>query len=1118
MTKKGKYDLKNNKKRVFVRPIFYLFFLLLATGTSLWANQNPQTSRFSLDLENTTVKEVFTTIEKNSDYVFFYTDDQLNVNRQLSIHTKDQSITEILDTLFASSEHTYRISGRQIFIRKKSETTPADAPEPTLQRVTGTVKDKTGELLVGVNVRVKSRPSVGTATDINGKYLLDVEPGDVLQFSYIGYYSQEISVGKRQTIDVVMEENDQVLDEVTVIGYGTQRKISLIGSQQSILATDMKVPVSNLTNSLGGRIAGLVSVQRTGEPGFDDSNIYIRGISTLTASMSEPLTLVDGVPRPFSNVDPEDIESFSILKDASATAIYGVRGANGVIIINTKSGKSGKPKFNIRYSEGVTRFTRQPEFVDAPKYMEMSNEALVTRGSRPQYTQEEIDLTRSGADPYLYPNVDWFDLVFKRLGHTRNANASIHGGSDKAIYYIGLGYYDETGLYNTNKQVDYNPNTFYKRYSVTSNLTLKPTRTTEIKLGIQGYLANANYPASSQASIFGNCYFMTPNYIAPVYPDGKIGDRPSSSVQNPYALLNHTGYANQWRNQIFSNLRITQQLPFVTPGLSVTGMFSFDAYNYTSNRFTKTPNAYMATGRDEEGRLVYTQTYVGTEALTYSNNSQGTRTVYLEAALNYQRKFGKHDVSGMLLFNQSDELNTKASSVEEALPYRFRGLAGRFTYSFDDRYFGEFNFGYNGSENFYPDKRFGFFPSFGLGWVVSNESFFQPLTPWIQYFKLRGTFGKVGNAKITGRRFAYLATVSSSTSDSYVFGKNLDQHYGKKAIGDYAVDVTWETAYKTNIGLDIMTFDNKLNIQLDWFREQREGIFLSRGSIPAYVGMINTPLGNIGKVDNKGFEASLSYNNQWNDWSLSLLGNFSFSRNKVIENDLLYPYPWQDRKGQKVGQRFGYIALGLFESDDEVNASPSQPGDTRAGDIKYKDLNGDGKIDDNDKAPIGWGAIPEIMYGFGFTVGYKNLALQTMFQGAAHVDVLLSGEGITPFSQGLSRGNIMSNIDDRWTEAAPRQDVFYPRLMAGNLNMNYETSTWWLKKANYLRLKNIQLTYNIPKKLLKKIMLENANVFFQGVNILTFSPFKLWDVELGDGRGDRYPNIATYSLGINFSF
>lgn len=1120
---------ENNTREVINNQSFFqiikytVLFLILGWNSNGFAEnakeEYSQSKLLSLKIENKSIREVFSEIESKSEFIFFYYDNILDINKNVSIDVQNQTINVILDQLFRNSNNTYTITDRQIYIKQKS--TPGTAPQEDKKtyRITGIVKDgANGEALVGVNIRIKSRPQTGTATDINGKYLIDVLSSDVLEFAYIGYITQDIPVKGKTTIDVTMNENDQVLDEVTVVGYGTQKKISIIGSQQSISAADMKVPVANLTNSLGGRIAGLVSVQRKDEPGFDDSNIYIRGISTLTASMSAPLTLVDGVPRSFSNVDPEDIESFSILKDASATAIYGVRGANGVIIINTKSGRAGKPQFNIRYTEGFTHFTAHPEFVDAPTYMDLSNEALVTRGNPRQYSDDEIRMTRNGEDPYLYPNVDWFSTLFNNFGHNRTANANIHGGSDKATYYIGLGYYDETGLYKMSKTHDYNANTYYTRYNVTSNVTLLPTRTTEIKLGIQGYMAHANYPATGSETIFGKAFYMTPNYVAPVYPDGKIGDRPSSGVDNPYALLNETGYANQWRSQIFSNLRLTQDLPFIIKGLSVTGMFSFDAYSYTSNRFTRTPDTYIATGRDKNGNLIYTQTYTGTQTLSYSNNSEGNRSIYLEAALNYKRQFGLHDVTGMLLFNQSDELNTKASSVEEALPYRFRGLAGRFTYSYGGRYFGEFNFGYNGSENFAPDKRFGFFPSFGAGWVISNEKFFKPLSSVIQYLKLRGTWGKVGNAKITGRRFAYLATVDASTTTSYIFGKDMNQKYATKAIGDYNVDVTWETANKTNIGLDIMTLNNKLNVQIDIFKEQREGIFLSRGSIPAYVGMIKTPLGNIGKVDNKGIETSFTYNNTWKNWSLSAMGNFSFNRNKVIENDMVYPYPWLDRRGQKVGQRYGYIALGLFESDEDVIASPIQSGDTRAGDIKYKDLNGDGKINENDKAPIGWGAVPEIIYGFGFTLAYKNMSLSTMFQGATHVDVQLSGEGVMPFSQGLSRGNLLSNITNRWTESNPSQDVFYPRLMPGNLNMNFESSTWWLKSANYLRLKNIQLTYGLPKNFLKKINLNGANIFLQGVNVFTITPFKLWDVEKGDGRGDNYPNIASYNIGINFNF
>lgn len=986
-------------------------------------------------------------------------------------------------------------------------------------RITGIVRDATtGEALVGVNIRLKNNPKIGTATDINGKYLLDVPPTAILEFTYIGYLTKDVNVNSKGNIDVTLSVNNQVVDEVTVVGYGAQKKISLIGAQQTISADEIKSPVANLTNQLAGRIAGLVSMQRSGEPGFDDANIYIRGISTLTASMSTPLTLVDGVPRSFSQIDPEDIESFSILKDASATAVYGVRGANGVILITTKSGHAGKPKFNIRYSEGVTKFVKLPDFVSAPEYMQLSNEAMLTRGYTRQYSDEEIEMTQSGKDPYLYPNIDWMKLLFKDYASNRNANASISGGSDNAVYYIGLGYFGQDGLYNIDKTGhDYNANTYYRRYSVTSNITLKPTRTTEIKLGVQGYLAHANYPASSNTVIFGSAFYATPNYIYPKYPDGKIGDKPAGGTENPYALLNEMGYATQWRSQLFSNLRLTQQLPFIK-GLSITGMFSFDTYNYSSNRFTRTPDTYQATGRDDEGNLIYQQTATGAEALSYSNSHQGNRSLYLETGINYSRTFSKHNVTGMLLFNQSDELNTLATSVEGALPYRFRGLAGRFTYSFNDRYFTEFNFGYNGSENFSKNHRFGFFPSFGAGWVISNENFFKPLSNIINFMKLRSTWGKVGNAKITGRRFAYLSTVSTGGT-TYAFGKNTDQNFNYEEIGDVGVNVTWETARKFNIGIDLMTFNNCLNIQFDVFKEGRSGIFLTRQSLPNYIGMTNTPLGNLGKVDNHGYELMLNYHKQINkDWYVSGLGNFSFNRNKVIDNDVRYAYPWLDRRGKRVSQRWGLIAEKLFGSEEEVKASAYQSGDTRAGDIKYKDLNGDGVIDSNDMAPIGWGTVPEIMYGFGFNLKYKCLSLSTMFQGAAHVDAMVSGEGVTPFQQGLSRGNILSNISSRWTEQNPSQDVFYPRLTPGSTNMNYQASSWWVKSTNYLRLKNIQLTYEISKAWLQKVNLTNANIFIQGINVLTFSPFKLWDVENGDGRADVYPNTAEYNIGINFSF
>ena len=612
-----------------------VLFLLAAIGLSgsVAAQTSSPNARISLDLQNVPLKEVFARIEDQSNYIFVYYDSILDASRRVSISVSDQPVGNVLEVLFAGTENTWKLSGRQIVIGKAAAAGKAEKQTPL--RVMGSVKDTNGEPLIGVTVFVKERPSVGTATDINGNYLIDVQTDDVLEFSYVGYKTQDVAVAGRGLLDIVLEQNDAILDAVEVVGYGVQKKISVIGSQQSIQVKELKVPVANLTQGLAGRVAGLVSVQRTSEPGFDDADIYIRGISTLTASMSAPLTLVDGVPRSFANVDPEDIESFSILKDASATAVYGVRGANGVIIINTKSGSKGRPKFTVRYTEGITTPTKITDFVDGATYMEMSNEASMTRGGGALYSREVIEKTRTHADPYLYPNVDWMDEILRDYSHNRSANVNVSGGSDKAVYYIGLAYYDEDGMYKDTKLSDYNSNTYYRRYNVTTNLTLNPFRTTEIKLGIQGYLANANYPASAQSTIFESAYFTQPTYIAPLYPDGKLGAF-SGGELNPVAELGATGYANQWRSQVYSNLRITQQL---YKGLSITGMFSFDTYNYTSNRFTKSPNTYHATGRDANGNLIYEQTRQGTENLAYSLSAKGDRTIYLEAALNYKNTF-----------------------------------------------------------------------------------------------------------------------------------------------------------------------------------------------------------------------------------------------------------------------------------------------------------------------------------------------------------------------------------------------------------------------------------------------------------------------------------------------
>ena len=551
---------KNGKIGLFKADnggLFHLFritFLFLLATIGFIRPVSAQTAEaaktITLNVQNRPIKEVLTLIERQSDYIFVYYDNILDIHRKVTLKVTNQPISAVLKQLFAGTDNTWKLSGRQIVIGRS--VAAAAATPRKITRITGVVRDQNNDPLIGVTIRIKARPNIGTATDINGKYLLDVYPDEVLEFSYVGYKSQDVSVAGQEIVDVVMLQNDAILDAVEVVGYGVQKKISVIGSQQTIATKELKVPVANLTQGLAGRVSGLVSVQRTSEPGFDDANIY--------------------------NVDPEDIESFSILKDASATAVYGVRGANGVLIINTKSGLKGRPKFSVRYTEGLTKPTKITDFADGATYMEMSNEASLTRGGGKLYSQEIIDKTRRGEDPYLYPDVDWMKQILRNFSRNRSANVNVQGGSDKAVYYIGLAYYDENGMYKDTKLADYNSNTFYRRYNVTSNLTLNPFRTTEIKLGIQGYLANANYPASSQASIFESAYFTPPTYIAPLYPDGKLGAFSGGDI-NPVAQLGATGYANQWRSQVYSNLRITQQ---IYKGLSVSGMFSFDTYNYTS--------------------------------------------------------------------------------------------------------------------------------------------------------------------------------------------------------------------------------------------------------------------------------------------------------------------------------------------------------------------------------------------------------------------------------------------------------------------------------------------------------------------------------------------------------
>lgn len=1128
----------------------FLCFLLLGIDYSFASYNNySQFKTLSVSMSNSTLREVLKTIEKSSQFVFFYLDDAVNLERKVSIDSKNKNIEEILSELFEGTSCTYRISDRQIFISGKA---PASTEQQQNKRkISGRVTDIKGEPLIGVNVTVDGDAN-GSITNMDGLYEIFVTKKSVaLKFTYIGFKTSEIRTNASTNIyDVTLEEQVNELEETVIVGYGTQRKISNIGAQSSMKMEDIKTPSASLTTTLAGRLAGVVAVQRTGEPGKDAADIWIRGIST--PNTSSPLVLVDGVERSFNDIDPEDIESLTTLKDASATAVYGVRGANGVILIKTKPGKVGKPTVSADYYESFTRFTKMVDLADGITYMNAANEAMRNDGIATKYTEDQIRNTIAGKDPYLYPNVDWLKEIFNDWGHNRRVNVNVRGGSEKVAYYASVSYFNETGMTVTDKNINtYDSKMKYSRYNFTTNLNIDVTPTTKVEIGAQGYLGEGNYPAISSADLYNAAMSISPvEYPKMFFVNGEAyvpGTSTNNNFNNPYSQATRRGYDNLTKNQIYSNLRVTQNLDMLTKGLKLTAMYAFDVYNEIHVHQDRAESTYnfldTSVPYDMNGQPILQRIYEGSNVLSYKQETSGNKKTYLEASLNYDRTFNDdHRVSALFLFNQQSKLLYPKGTLEDAIPYRMMGIAGRATYSWKDRYFAEFNIGYNGAENFSPKHRFGTFPAFGVGWVVSNEKFWQPLSKAVSFLKIRYTDGKVGNSEVSDRRFMYLDQMKENGDYGYKFGPNGTKWAGYETV-NMAVDLIWEESRKQDLGIDLKLFNDDLSIVFDLFKERRENILLKREhSMPSFLGYnTSAPYGNIGIIENKGFDGTIEYNKRINkDWVIALRGNVTFNKDKWIQGELPeQKYEWMNQYGRNINGAKGYVAEGLFtqaEIDDmarweslsaankAITPKPfaSQFGTVKAGDIKYKDLNNDGQIDAYDQTYISRGDVPTTVYGFGFTVGWKDLSVGMMFQGVAGAERVLNGSSINPFNGGGGSGNLYSNIDDRWTEENPDQNAFYPRLSYGSETTssinNFQKSTWWVRNMNFLRLKTLQLSYNLPKPWVNKVHLKNAAVYVMGTNLFTLSRFKLWDPELNTDNGASYPNTTSYSVGINFTF
>lgn len=996
--------------------------------------------------------------------------------------------------------------------------------------ITGLVTNNLDQPLQGVTITVKGKSNIKTSTDFNGRFVLNAPQGATLVISFIGHITQEVQIGDQKEITVTMEEDLAGIEEVVVVGYGIQKKESNVGSQATIRREELKVPVANLSTAIAGRLAGVVATQRGGGPGSGGADLFVRGVATFSSSPQSPLLVVDGVPdRTIDNIDPEDIESFTVLKDATATAVYGTRGANGVIIINTRKGRVGKATVTAEANQGVVGFTYLPTFVDAPTNMMLHNEGSIMRDRTPMYSEEVIARHASGEDPDLYPNVNWYDELFNDFGRNNRLNLNISGGADIARYYVSLGYYGEVGQFRTEDVDAYNSSLKMDRFNFTSNTNINLTRTTTVDFSLNGYITNLNRPAFGINELFELASASAPHVIPPVYSNGQFpqlrGLQPS-----PYMALTQSGVNNQYDNAVRSNLKVTQQLDMITEGLNVSGLFAFDVNAQNSLNRRRTLQTYWATGRDENGELITEVTEPGTTDLGYSLSRFGDRRFYSEASLNYSRTFNnKHDVGSLLLFNQSDysDATSRVNSYTRAIPYRQRNFVGRATYGYAGKYFAEANFSYSGSDNFAPSNRFGFFPSIGVGWIVSNEPFFENINGTISHLKLRYSYGVSGNAGVNdpSSRFLYLNRFARG-GGSYLIGEpGSGRTYTGYVEDQIGYDVRWESSYRHNLGIEVNFFNNELSVITELFQEDRRGILMQDLTVPYVSGFTssNLPFANIGQTNNKGIDVTIEYNKQFmNNSFIMARGTFNYNRNIVIQdNRPPWQSPWRDYEGHRIGQRFGYIAEGLFKSEEEILTSPYQAGDVRIGDIKYKDLDGNGIINDEDQTAIGYGDTPLMMYGLTLVGGYKGFDASLFFQGAGLVDLNLgSGYGTEPFHNGATYGNAYTIMLDRWDPNNPDRETLYPRMSTGqDVTTNYYTSSWWVKRSDYLRLKQVEIGYNFTNKpFLNTLAIQKLRIFANGTNLFTVSDWTLWDPEIGNGRGIAYPNTRVFNLGLRINF
>jgi len=1141
--------------KITIAPII----LVVSFVCSTYANKSDAqilNKPVTIEARNTAIRTIISEVKKQIGIKFIFSKDLIRAERRISCEVRDKKLSDFLEEVLIPLNIGYKIFDDQILLFPITDgersllagSKVAYERAPPRRNITGKVTSADGKPLQGASVNIKGTTR-GTTTNADGNFKIVISDSDsVLVVSFTGYVTQEVPIGKDDEINIKLAPSSRNLDDVVVVAYGTQKKTTVVSSITSIDPKELKGPTSNLTTTLAGRIAGLISFQRSGEPGQDNASFFIRGVGTFGAGKVDPLILIDGIessPTDLARLQPDDIAGFSILKDATATSLYGARGANGVILITTRTGHSGKLKFNIRVENSTTSNTKNIGLADNISFMKMANEGVLTRNPLGAllYPQDKIDHTAKGDNPLLYPSNNWIGQLIKSQANTQRANVNIDGGSEKTKYYLAMSYSLNNGNLKDNSLNGFNNNIKLQSYSILSNVTLSLTKTMEALVSLKGEFDDYNGPIGGGAQVYKNALWSNPVAFPAVYPSSLLPyvhhplfgnaimpGTTNSLYNNPYAE-SLSGFQTSNTSTLTAQLSLKQNLDAITQGLSAR-MMAYTARN-ASFSVTRQISPYYYTANAIEGKLTGLSLIndgsngnpfpVPTEYLTYNPGANTVNTTtYGEAAINYSRVFNsKHSMGGMLIGTIRNYLTGNAARLQLSLPARNEGISGRFTYGYDNRYLFEYDFGFNGSERFAANHRYGFFPSIGGGWVVSNEKFFEPLLSKINNLKFRFTYGLVGNDQIgnTNDRFFYLSQVGLDGGSTGNFGTYFNYSRPTVYINRYENrDITWEQSRQTNLGMDL-TLLQDLTVTVDAYHQSRSNILMVRSTIPSSMGLQAAVSSNVGKASSQGIDIALDYHKNFSSsfW-IQARGTFTYATSKVVFNEEPNFTPNNrnlTKVGHSVNQMYGLVAERLFIDQAEVNNSPIQFGNIMAGDIKYRDINGDGKITVDDYVPLGLPTTPEIIFGGGFSVGYKNFDISAFFQGSARSSFMIDAASITPF--GNQNGLLKAVADDYWSEGHRNSYAFWPRLNNNFSENNDHPSSWWLRDGSFMRLKSAEIGYNMSNAFLKKLHMINTRIYLNGMNLLTFSAFKLWDPEMGSS-GLGYPVQKTVNAGVLLRF